>query len=247
MNLVKEFLGDESLIHLCLNGDRISSLLASKQDLKELLCGHFYTEYDLQPPSSKPNISIDQDSSGISVNLLNKSVNLNSKRNHIVVSSCGACDQDDLSDLINRTPTVSNPTELYSMHELISQLDRMRDEQVEFSKTGGVHGAGLLFNDGEFDVKEDIGRHNAVDKVIGATYLSGITQSIRALFLSGRCGWDIVMKAAKSNIPVIVSVGAASSLAAKTARAANITLVSFVRNGKSVVIGPVDGRFHTKD
>jgi FdhD protein len=67
------------------------------------------------------------------------------------------------------------------------------------------------------------------------------------MFLSGRCGWDIVMKAAKSNIPVIVSVGAASSLAAKTARAANITLVSFVRNGKSVVIGPVDGRFHTKD
>ena len=55
------------------------------------------------------------------------------------------------------------------------------------------------------------------------------------------------MKAAKSNIPVIVSVGAASSLAAKTAQAANITLVSFVRNGKSVVIGPVDGRFHTKD
>ena len=247
MSLEKEFLGDESLIHLCLNGEKITSLLASNCDLKELLCGHYYTEYDLVIPTAKPNISIEKNSTGISVNLLNEKVELNSKRNNIVVSSCGACDQNELSDLIDRTPTVSNPTELYSIPQLILLLDQMRGEQVEFSKNGGVHGAGLLFNNGTFDVKEDIGRHNAVDKVIGAAFLSGTTQSIRAMFLSGRCGWDIVMKAAKSNIPVIVSVGAASSLAAKTARAANITLVSFVRHGKSVVIGPVDGRFHTKD
>ncbi|MDA8639014.1 formate dehydrogenase accessory sulfurtransferase FdhD [Candidatus Poseidonia alphae] len=245
--LVKEYLGDESLVHLCLNGEKITTLLASKHDLEELICGHFHTEYSLDLPSKKPAITISEDSGGVRVDLLDGSLNLISKRSRPVVSSCGACDQDELSELVDSTPIVAPPSEYYSMDELVKHLEKMKSQQTEFSKTGGVHGAGLLFSDGTFVVMEDIGRHNAVDKVIGATYLKGMNQQVRALFLSGRCGWDIVAKAAKSNIPVIVSVGAASSLAAQTARAANITLVTFVRNGKSVIIGAVDGRFHTKD
>ena len=244
---MKEYLGDESLVHLCLNGKKITTLLASKQDLEELICGHFYTEYALESPSVKPNIAINDDAGEIRVDLLDGNLKFNHKRNRPVVSSCGACDQSELSELIDSTPIVSPPTQPYSMDELVGRLEEMKSKQTEFSKTGGVHGAGLLFADGTLDVMEDIGRHNAVDKAIGATYLKGMEHVIRALFLSGRCGWDIVAKAAKANIPVIVSVGAASSLAAQTARAANITLVTFVRNGKSVIIGPVDGRFHTKD
>ena len=247
LKLVKEYLGDESLVHLCLNGEKITTLLASNNDLQELICGHFFTEYGLNSPSVRPNITISEDTGGISVDLNDGNLDIITKRSRPVISSCGACDQNNLSDLVDNTPIVSAPSEYYFMDELVGFLEKMKSEQTEFVKTGGVHGAGLLLGDGTFGVMEDIGRHNAVDKVIGAMYLKGMNQNIRALFLSGRCGWDIVAKAAKSNIPVIVSVGAASSLAAQTARAANITLVTFVRHGKSVIISPVDGRFHTKD
>jgi len=109
-----------------------------------------------------------------------------------------------------------------------------------------MHAAGLLLGEpGELLVREDIGRHNAVDKVYGFWSKSSHAKPA-ALLLSGRCGWDIVAKAASMGTPVIASYGAASTLAAETARMANITLISFVRDGKAVVIGPVDGRFQRK-
>jgi FdhD protein len=109
-----------------------------------------------------------------------------------------------------------------------------------------MHAAGLFIGNGtSLLVREDIGRHNAVDKVYGCWSRNGSKPPL-ALLLSGRCGWDIVAKAASMGTSMIASFGAASSLAADAARWANITLVSFVRDGKAVVIGPVDGRFERK-
>jgi len=83
---------------------------------------------------------------------------------------------------------------------------------------------------------EDIGRHNAVDKVIGKSLDSGVSSS-HILLLSGRCGWDIVAKASRANIPVIASIGACSTLAADCARALGIKLYSFVKKSSHTIIG----------
>ena len=108
-----------------------------------------------------------------------------------------------------------------------------------------MHAAGLLDMNGNTIVMEDIGRHNAVDKAYGAWYQQ-TNAPADVLLLSGRCGWDIVAKAATMGTPIIASFGAASSLAAETARASNMTLISFVKGNKAVIIGPVEGRFQRK-
>jgi FdhD protein len=110
----------------------------------------------------------------------------------------------------------------------------MRPRQPLFEATGGIHAAGLFTLTGELlSVREDIGRHNAVDKVIGRAVLDGATSlDDRILVVSGRAGFELVQKALKAAIPVMVSVGAASSLAVEMASAAGMTLYSFVGPGR---------------
>ena len=110
----------------------------------------------------------------------------------------------------------------------------MRPHQTLFEATGGIHAAGLFTLEGELlSVREDIGRHNAVDKVIGRAVLDGATSlADRILVVSGRAGFELVQKALKAAIPVMVSVGAASRLAVDMASAAGMTLYSFVGAGR---------------
>jgi FdhD protein len=148
-----------------------------------------------------------------------------------------------LSALVSETPSVTDPASVFDVEQLINSLENMRSQQPGFEATGGMHAAGLMLSEkSDLLIREDIGRHNAVDKVMGAWLESKEGGRPVALLLSGRCGWDIVAKAARMNIPIIASIGAASSLAIGTARSSNMTLVSFAKAGRAVVIGPVQGR-----
>ena len=115
-----------------------------------------------------------------------------------------------------------------------ARYTKLRHVQELFEATGGIHAAGLFTLEGELlSVREDIGRHNAVDKVIGRAVLDGATSlADRILVVSGRAGFELVQKALKAAIPVMVSVGAASSLAVDMASAAGMTLYSFVGAGR---------------
>lgn len=244
-SLINESIATESLVHLRVNGQPVSSLLASPEHLDDLLIGHLATEYGLEHHSQdKVNQSLDDEE--LVADLHTERTVQIEQRTTLVTSSCGACDQSNLSSLIQKIPSVESPAEQANLDEIIQALYEMRSHQQGFKETGGMHAAALFDGHGPtLLVREDIGRHNAVDKVYGCWSRKGGKQPL-ALLLSGRCGWDIVAKAAAMGTPVIASFGAASSLAVDAARWANITLVSFVRDGKAVVIGPVEGRFERK-
>ena len=245
LTMVNESIAAETLVHLRVNGKPISSLLASPEHLDDLIIGHLATEYGLEH-QSQDKVSQSKEAEELVADLQTQRDPQIDARTSIVTSSCGACDQSNLSSLIQQMPSVDSPEKLTNLDDVIQALYKMRSHQKGFSQTGGMHAAGLLVDDGLLRVREDIGRHNAVDKVYGH-WSRTANKTPLALLLSGRCGWDIVSKAAFANIPVIVSVGAVSSLAARTAREAELTLISFVRDGKSIIISPFQGRFDTKD
>ena len=149
-------------------------------------------------------------------------------------SSCGLCGSTAISELTSRLLPIETPAAI-SAPIVERAIEGARREQELFARTGAVHGAAAFrLDDGEITVlREDIGRHNAADKVIGRLLLDGeLPAGGLGLVLSGRVSLEMVQKAWAAGMPVVVSVGGPSSLAIETARAANITLVAFARNGR---------------
>jgi FdhD protein len=155
-------------------------------------------------------------------------------RNFYTTSSCGVCGKASLDAIHVRGCPVLPTGGAAISAKLVGMLpDRLREFQVLFDRTGGLHGAGLFdLNGTALVVREDVGRHNAVDKVIGDQLLQGrLPASDRVLVLSGRSSFELLQKALVAGIPIVVAVGAPSSLAVELARDFNITLVGFARPG----------------
>lgn len=157
-----------------------------------------------------------------------------SRRGMVTSASCGICGTtsiEQLAQTVSRIESGVGPVMTSQM--LISLPEIIREMQPTFDRTGGLHAAGLVDAQGAaFCVREDIGRHNAVDKVIGKAVLENkIPISSHALVVSGRLSFEIIQKAAMAGVSFIASVGAPSSLAVETAEDLGITLVGFVRDG----------------
>jgi len=145
-------------------------------------------------------------------------------------SSCGVCGKASLDRIFVRTPPLERTWDP-SPDVLTALPDRLRAAQAVFSETGGLHAAGLFSRSGELELlREDVGRHNAVDKVIGARLRADrIPIDDCILLVSGRAGFEIVQKALVARIGVLAAVGAPSSLAVELARAGGQRLVGFLR------------------
>ena len=156
---------------------------------------------------------------------------LKARRDFTAVAACGVCGKARLEDLYQRLPGI-RPMEV-SLELLTALPERMRRGQTLFEHTGGIHAAALFDRDGRLlGLEEDIGRHNAVDKLIGRFLLEGaLPLAERILIVSARAGFEIVQKALMARIPVLGSVGAASSLAVSLARE-RMALYSFLGNGR---------------
>ncbi|HET6276158.1 MAG TPA: formate dehydrogenase accessory sulfurtransferase FdhD [Candidatus Cybelea sp.] len=159
------------------------------------------------------------------------------ERHFTVSSACGVCGRAQLESLrelgakpIDDDVTVSAPV-LYSLPE------RMREAQRVFSTTGGLHAAGLFSATGDaVVVREDVGRHNAVDKLVGWALLNArLPLRGGVLMVSGRASYEILQKAVMAGAPIVASVSAPSSLAVDLAREFNVTLAGFVREGRANV------------
>jgi FdhD protein len=159
-------------------------------------------------------------------------VDASARRNFMTTSACGVCGKTSIQDIcVLPQAALSGDGTRFSPAMLATLPDRLREAQRVFARTGGLHAAGLFTPAGDLVVaREDVGRHNAVDKVVGWALLSGrLPLAGHALLVSGRASFELVQKAVLAGIPLLAAVSAPSSLAAELAEEAGLTLVGFLR------------------
>ena len=159
------------------------------------------------------------------------------QRNFFAASSCGICGKASIDSVRNRGVRAVNPQFRMSPEILCRLPETLRASQEVFSRTGGLHAAAIFDKNGALLAeREDIGRHNAVDKIVGwAVRANRVPLSDCALIVSGRGGFEIIQKAAMAGIPLVASVSACSSLAVRLAREVGMTLAGFLRGQRFVV------------
>ena len=181
---------------------------------------------------------------------LNNSKNVNIskiKRDFLTNSSCGVCGKSSLDALeIIKTDKTDHDKPKINKEVIISSSNTLKTNQSEFSKTGGIHASGLLNSKGELiNLKEDVGRHNALDKLIGSTLINDqIEPKNQFITCSGRLNFELVQKVLMTNIGIMIGVGAPTSLAIDLANKFDMTLIGFVKkdsfnvykNNKKVIV-----------
>ena len=214
-------LAEESIVTLYSNDEVVVKLLATPFDLEDLAIGHIRCE----GRGSVDSVKLD----GHDLHLTGEIRKRPSE--DLLTAACGACTTGDVEQplgMVERTVTIST--------DLGEMVEKMKERQPRFSATGGVHAAAVFSQNGDLlVVREDIGRHNAFDKAIGASIRNQFDAKI--LVLSSRIGWELVAKGVRSGVELIIAVGAISSAAESLARSSGITLVGFAASKKPAIVG----------
>lgn len=207
----------------------------------ELAAGFLFTEGIIKSPSQitavrhcGPSLNGNKQQNTVLVELADDvGVDLGRLARHFYTSSsCGVCGKTSIEAL--RTGATEIDSDLRVAADVVNTLPRLiRESQAVFESTGGLHASALFTGEGDLEVvREDVGRHNALDKVIGAKFMSGqLPLSDSMLLVSGRASFELVQKACMAGIPIMAAVGAPSSLAVELAREYGMTLAGFVRDG----------------
>ena len=241
---VQDLLAVEEPLEIRLNDRSVSITMRTPGNDFELAAGFLFTEGIIPGPDvierirfTHPAQHVRSTGNSLSVDL-KPGVEVNFERlqrNFYTSSSCGVCGKTSLDALAAQGCPMLPRTGPRITAALIPELpQRLRKAQPVFDRTGGLHAAALFDLKGELQVlREDVGRHNAMDKLIGAEMMAGRTPAVdRIVLVSGRASFELMQKALMAEIPVLAAVGAPSSLAVEVAQRYNMTLLGFVRDGR---------------
>lgn len=237
--LEDDVVGEEPL-EIRVGGKPLSVTMRTPGHDLELAAGFLFTEGMIHQPEQIASLTQDQDRAGNLVHVELAGTNFDrqrQQRNFFVASSCGICGKASIDAIRVRGIQPPNPAFRFDPGLLCALPDRLRAAQTIFGRTGGLHAAGLFTSGGELiAVREDVGRHNAVDKIVGWALLQGrLPLSQYALMVSGRGGFEIIQKALVGGIPLVASVSAPSNLAVSLARELGQTLVGFLRGRRFLI------------
>jgi len=239
-----DFLAGEEPLGIRVDGTALTMTMRTPGDDVELAAGFLVSEAVIRAPEDIAQITLcdgaacghaGHDGMG---NLADVTlapgvmVTPGARRNFLTTSACGICGKTSIADIcvLPHAPLAADAA-LFAPEMLAALPDRLRGAQRVFSRTGGLHAAGLFTADGELiAVREDVGRHNAVDKVVGWALLGGrLPLTGCVLLVSGRASFELVQKAILAGVPLLAAVSAPSSLAVDLAEQAGLTLVGFLR------------------
>jgi FdhD protein len=198
----------------------------------ELAAGFLVSEAIVRDRSAVAEISADAGNRVIVRLAEGVKLKLNSAQRFGTIStSCGLCGKTSIDEIRQNFPAIESANVRIDIETLLSLPEKLRKAQRDFARTGGIHAAGIFDLSGELKiVREDIGRHNAVDKAIGRAFLDELLPLDRhVLVVSGRASFEIVQKALAAGIPIVAAVSAPSTLAVDFARESNQTLIGFLR------------------
>ena len=226
----------EAPLEIRVGGKALTVVMRTPGHDEELVRGFLFNEGLIEDAGKIESIARPQNLVGDEVgNVLDVTLGshqpIHSERLFYASSSCGVCGKNAISALRVRAPIIDSDSLRVAAATLATLPDRLRAGQPLFARTGGVHASGLFSADGTLEAaREDVGRHNALDKLIGWA-VERLPLVDRLLVVSGRVSYELVQKAIAAGIPLVAAVGAPSTLAVDLAEEFNVTLVGFLRDG----------------
>lgn len=235
----------EAPISIEYNGIGYAVMMATPTDLPDYVLGFSLSERLIESASDLLGVDIHQAGNGwivraqLPADRLTKVVDR--ARQRVSEGSCGLCGMDNLAEVMRPLPPVTARLTV-PMDAVFSALDRLRDHQPLNRATGAAHAAAFCAADGVICmVREDVGRHNALDKLLGALAAAKIDVGGGFLLLSARCSFELVQKAILANCPLLVTISAATGLAIDLAASHGLRLISLARSDAALVASPQSG------
>lgn len=225
----KDIVVKECSLTIVLNGEKLVTLLCTPRDLKPLAVGYLLAEGFLMDLDGIESLSLDEDKGMAEIEIKGgEMVARRASSLGTVTSGCGkGTTYQDVIETIRHWRIESQKK--ISKEAILNLVGQLQQHSALFKATGGVHSAALADEERILVFKEDIGRHNAIDKIFGECLLEGIATNDKVVLTSGRLSSEIVLKVAKRDVPILISRTAPTSLGVKLAREMGMTLVGFVR------------------
>ena len=227
-----DHVAEEKPLHIYLNKRHYGTILCSPNQLKEMVLGHLLSEGILKSTNEIDKLTMKKDGTlTLKPNIdAEQRIKMSQRFSRRLVSACGSPDYRSLSEIVDGIPKLELTTHV-NAEVIYTSVMKLNTISENFKTTGGVHAAALYSADGRLlFLAEDVGRHNAVDKTIGAGALNKVDFKNVFLVLSGRLTGDLVLKAARMKIPLVASLSAAISSGLDVADVTGVTLVGFVRD-----------------
>jgi FdhD protein len=224
---------EETPVALTYDGSAYAVMMATPADLSDFAIGFSLSEGVVDAPSEIASLDIVEVDGGVEARmwLQEEAAARHQARRRTVLgpTGCGLCGMESIGEALKSSPSVGGVDVRLTRAKLAMAMEALQKEQALHAKTRAVHAAGLWLGPGRLLVREDVGRHNALDKVIGAAALAGLPAEGGAVLLTSRVSVELVQKTARLGAPVIAAVSAPTGLAIRVAEAAGITLVALLR------------------